>query len=342
MELGPTLVKGPSELVKAIFGIARVDLLNPIKPIKQGLFNERPINKKAVDQLVQDMETQGVRSDSLLSAIPLLANPQHIDLSSTSKDITSLSEAPDLKLSEKGLDEVTCFRAAGGNHRTAALRLVHIKIQDTIDELETKVKNLDKKEKDDEKTKVAKKEFKAEVRRLKAKQARNSKWTVILYDEGKCNSIYCNEHYALTSILDTLMANNCQLAGVLARNERDVRRVEDDAEKTTMRFLEYRRRRQVKEKESGRVLSNAERNVLSKSVMENAGKDISLKHCLQSEDVISYWETLASVLNGKPYLYTTYFSSKWSDKTIHQPGGGVSNTFFAHCIRILTMVAAVR
>jgi hypothetical protein len=79
---------------------------------------------------------------------------------------------------------------------------------------------------------------------------------------------------------------------------------------------------------STRVLSNVDRNRLSKSVMENAGSiSKSLKRCLQSEDVIRYWEALSSVGEGKPFFNTTYLSSKWSEKTIHQPGGGVSNNF---------------
>ena len=95
-----------------------------------------------------------------------------------------------------------------------------------------------------------------------------------------------------------------------------------------MRFLEYRSRRQEEESRQGRKLTNTERDKLSKAI---AGSDKHLKHCLQSEDVLTYWEALSSVNGGARFFNTTHFASKWSDKTIHQPGGGVSNRFQDLC-----------
>lgn len=76
----------------------------------------------------------------------------------------------------------------------------------------------------------------------------------------------------------------------------------------------------VQEAELERKLTSSERDKLSKGVT-----DKTLKRCLQSEDVLNYWEALYSVAEGQEFFNTKYFASKWVAKTIHQPGGGVSN-----------------
>jgi len=96
--------------------------------------------------------------------------------------------------------------------------------------------------------------------------------------------------------------------------------VENDAEKTTMSFKDYKGRQATKEKELGRELNNSERDQITKLIAD-AG---DLKRCLQSKLVLSYWASLESVLDGKHFHNTKYFASKWVDKTIHSPGGGVS------------------
>jgi hypothetical protein len=122
-------------------------------------------------------------------------------------------------------------------------------------------------------------------------------------------------------LLDILRADNNRLALELSRNEADVRRVEDDAEKTTMRFLDYRSHRQaLVAKLGGQPLTSTHKNKLAM-----IADDKTIKRCLQSENVITYWEALTSVLEGKRFFNTIHFASKWSDKVIHQPGGGVSS-----------------
>lgn len=120
--------------------------------------------------------------------------------------------------------------------------------------------------------------------------------------------------------LDILRANGCLLALELSRNELEVRKVENDGERSTMRFLQYKSKREALQAEK-RKLTMADRDELAK----NETDDKVLKRCLQSEDVVDYWWSLTSVAVHGRFLNTTHFSSKWSDKTIHQPGGGVSN-----------------
>jgi septal ring factor EnvC (AmiA/AmiB activator) len=127
------------------------------------------------------MELTGIHFDRYENAIPLLADPEDIDLSTIIKDISKISQAPDLKLSEKG-NAVKSFVAAGGNHRTQALKEV-------VQRLETKISDLNKKfqrwKTNPKKSKDQLKDLKEEIRKLQTKKAGSGKWTVILYNEGK-------------------------------------------------------------------------------------------------------------------------------------------------------------
>jgi hypothetical protein len=106
----------------------------------------------------------------------------------------------------------------------------------------------------------------------------------------------------------------------------DVRKLEDDAEKTTMSYLEYSSKRAAKENELGRTLTSTERDRISGEIAGvNGNANKYLKGCLQSDLVLTYWGSLMSVANGRRFVNTKYFSSKWSEQTIHQPGGGVSS-----------------
>jgi AAA+ ATPase superfamily predicted ATPase len=118
--------------------------------------------------------------------------------------------------------------------------------------------------------------------------------------------------------LETLRANDNRLALELSRNKKEVRKVEDDAERTTMSFLLYTSLRKGKTE-----LTNKERSELADEVSRSStNKD--LKRCFQSELVVTFWNALASVNNGRDFMNTKYLSSKWAADTILQPGGGVS------------------
>lgn len=107
----------------------------------------------------------------------------------------------------------------------------------------------------------------------------------------------------------------------LSRNKPEVRKVEDDAEKTTMNYLAYKSRRVVDEEEKERQLTSNERHSIAGEVADN----IKIKSCLQSELVLTFWGVLESVLGGTQFYNTRIFSSKWALATIHSPGGGVGS-----------------
>ena len=88
-----------------------------------------------------------------------------------------------------------------------------------------------------------------------------------------------------------------------------------------MAYLSYKARKDALEGETSRELTNTERDEIARSVVGMKSGD--LKRCLQSLLALRYWDALASVMDGK-YYNTKYFSSKWTQKTVHSPGGGVS------------------
>jgi hypothetical protein len=166
-----------------MFSIATVNLLNPIRPIKQGTFNTRDIDPKALDQLIESMELVGVLSNLYSNAIPILADPAYIHPSSIFTDITRISEAPELKLTREGEKEVKKFYAAGGNHRTTALQKVKERLQGKIEGLKSQIE--DNKDKKDNKTKVKLVSLRDDLKICEKKMDGLGKWTVILYNYSK-------------------------------------------------------------------------------------------------------------------------------------------------------------
>jgi hypothetical protein len=112
------------------------------------------------------------------TAIPILAHPDDIDSSSIITDIAKISQAPELKLSQRGEKRVKGFSAAGGSHRIKALETVYDKVVKKIEHLESKISASKKKGERLEKLKQARLD-------LLAKKGGLGKWTVILYNEGK-------------------------------------------------------------------------------------------------------------------------------------------------------------
>jgi predicted RNase H-like nuclease (RuvC/YqgF family) len=123
------------------------------------------------------MKIKDVQSNLYTTAIPLLAIPKDINISSVITDITKILQAKDLKLSAKS-KSVKDFTAAGGSDRTKALEKVLEKLEIKVKGLKAKVESLEEGEEQ--------KELKEELECIKAKKAVLGKWTVILYDEGKC------------------------------------------------------------------------------------------------------------------------------------------------------------
>ena len=264
----------------------------------------------------------GIHSDTYETTIPFLTNPEDIDSSSIITDILKISLAPDLKLNDKGLQTVERFSACGGHHRKRALELVVEKVEKKITGMENKYKRWVDKGK---KPKSALKQLKTDIKKMKASKAALGKWTVILYDESKWQLRWGLRIKNLLITLEKVRADGNRLALELSRSKEVVRKVEDDSEKCTMSFIAYKSIRTKMEAEKGKALTSSERDEIAATLAGQGGmSDHGLKPCLQSELIITYWRDLESVVEGRRFFNTKYFSSKWSQKAIHQPGGGVS------------------
>ena len=125
-----------------------------------------------------------MQSHSFSTAIPLLAHPSTIDPSSFVRDITELSQAPDLKIREGCF--IQEFSAAGGRHRMEAVKELHRKEGEKIKGLEGRIETLKKGGQQSATAKEKMKDLRRDLRKSKVKMDGLGKWTVILYDESKC------------------------------------------------------------------------------------------------------------------------------------------------------------
>lgn len=171
-----------SELQEAIFSIATVDLFNPVRPIEQGTFNTRKLDPPTVARLVADMKIQGVRRHQISTAIPLLADPEHIHTDSIFCNITKITEAPELKLSRKGERVVKRFYGAGGNHRMAAVKALADEEKGKINQLEVSIAKQEGIEGAKSMEKLGR--LREDLKKAKKRLAGMGKWTVLLYKEG--------------------------------------------------------------------------------------------------------------------------------------------------------------
>jgi len=198
------------ELEEAIFGIAKVDLLDPVRPIVQGTFNARPLTASTVGRLIQDMKIQGVRRHQYATAIPLLAKKRHIHSTAIFKDVTRIGDAPKLKLSVEGEEVVKQFFAAGGNHRTAAVKALAEEEAKKIGQLEKMIE-----EGGEEKKKSGRmSKLTEELEESRKTLASMGLWTVILYDGGE-NDFYFY-FYLLSMLLLLLLVRYFTSGGELS------------------------------------------------------------------------------------------------------------------------------
>lgn len=168
-----------------MFSIVTVDLLNPIRPIEQGSFNTRPLSQNAIAQLVKNMKMQGVRRHLYSTAIPILAKRHYIDQSSIFKDVTKIQSAPALKLTPEGEKKVKMFYAAGGNHRTEAVKVLAGEEKENIQKLKVAIKKIENKGEKTKSVQVKLEQLHQQLEESERKLAGMGLWTVLLYDEGE-------------------------------------------------------------------------------------------------------------------------------------------------------------
>jgi hypothetical protein len=174
----------------ALFSINVIDLKAPPLPMKQGPWNQRPVDPKEQKRLRESFKSQGIRSFDLDNALPLILAREHLHADAVNNTIGDPEQAPLLQLSAKGMAELKSLTFAGGHHRRTLVLKLWEECQKTLAAAEVK---LEKKKKTLE-TKLGKgskdplEQLHGEIDELEQKilgMKRQTMWVVKVYDASK-------------------------------------------------------------------------------------------------------------------------------------------------------------
>jgi hypothetical protein len=140
---GSTLVgtdSAPDECVRCLISINRVDILEPPLPWRFGVYNNRARIDKVTGTLAKDMKARKLRPYLDATVLMLIISAEHVDPSCLNPTQIGISDAPFLKLSAKGREELTHLVLAGGRHRHAAMMIIRDEHTSVIQKLEEEIK----------------------------------------------------------------------------------------------------------------------------------------------------------------------------------------------------------
>ncbi|KAF8872026.1 hypothetical protein BD779DRAFT_1679979 [Infundibulicybe gibba] len=115
----------------AIISINLMDIVNPMKPLNFGRWNDREMKESQALILHASMKASSFSTTKFENMIPLIMNIASLDESCINTDIKGIKLAPRLVLSEKG-NELREIFAAGGRHRRQAARIEARALTDKI------------------------------------------------------------------------------------------------------------------------------------------------------------------------------------------------------------------
>ena len=110
-------------LASALFSVNVMNLFNPLKDIQFGKVNTRALVDAEAVNLQKAMTEQGMKPFSSENLIPIVIERRHVDATCIWTGVHAY-DAPDLKLSEEGEQELTKMELAGGRHRLEAVRKI--------------------------------------------------------------------------------------------------------------------------------------------------------------------------------------------------------------------------
>lgn len=110
-------------LASALFSVNVMNLFNPLKDIQFGKVNTRALVDAEALNLQKAMTEQGMKPFSSENLIPIVIERRHVDATCIWTGVHAY-DAPDLKLSEEGEQELTKMELAGGRHRLEAVRKI--------------------------------------------------------------------------------------------------------------------------------------------------------------------------------------------------------------------------
>ena len=110
-------------LASALFSVNVMNLFNPLKDIQFGKVNTRALVDAEAVNLQKAMTEQGMKPFSSENLIPIVIERRHVDATCIWTGVHAY-DAPDLKLSEEGEQELTKMELAGRRHRLEAVRKI--------------------------------------------------------------------------------------------------------------------------------------------------------------------------------------------------------------------------
>ena len=212
-------------IVEATIGFAKLSIDEERKKLFVfGKYNDRTIDMKQVELLVESLVENGVQWFNHENLLPLLVpTADYLEEASYTKDITLGPRLPELMLSGKGQTDYPNYIWASGQHRVQALFVYRQKLKDDIDRL---MKQKDGEELiSDEIPKIM-----AQIERLKEEINLTQYWGVAIYDESEIRNILT--HLRLLTDRSARLLQDGQDACVqLSRNTELVHYGESDGER---------------------------------------------------------------------------------------------------------------
>jgi hypothetical protein len=299
----------------ALFSINLIDLKEPPLPMKQGPWNKRPLEAKAVKKLKDSFKSQGVCAFDLDNALPLVLPREHLHPEAVNNSINDPETAPMLRLTDMGM-LAKWLTFAGGHHRRHLILQTWETTEKAVVAMEAKLvkKKNALKTKLEKRTKAPLDVFHEEIDDLETKilaAKRSTLWTVKIYDASKC-SISTDIIYSWKLSTDIMLTNDELPAHYLARNMEVVKNVEDDSQKTLRVFKEY-----------STLVARIGGSGGMKKWIENLGKgDQNALQVFQCKNDLRF----LTILNmfGEAFHNKPEFSVKYVRENLHGLSGGVS------------------
>ncbi|KAG2355770.1 hypothetical protein BDR07DRAFT_1492786 [Suillus spraguei] len=130
---------------KALLGYARFDLVENYDSLSFGHWNSRPLMQNQVQSLYQSFIINGVDRFNPIHALPLVLPKDWIVDGTVEKGHEKKEELPILRISNKAPKDWK-IKAAGGRHRTEAIKKWVLKMQRDVDALEVEEQRIIKRE----------------------------------------------------------------------------------------------------------------------------------------------------------------------------------------------------
>lgn len=172
---------------KAIFGYARLDLIDYEDELEFGKWNFRELRREQTEDLVQSFLMWGLDRFSLSRAIPVVVQKEDVVDGTYRTSAEPVLELPVLKLQEAALGK-KAMKPPSGQHRARAMHVWHSLQEKQLSELLQARKRLEAQDfelTDPVEIAQENKENRPKVDDLEATLAFGGQWLVILYSAGK-------------------------------------------------------------------------------------------------------------------------------------------------------------